>query len=251
MRHRLSKGFQSTVNYTWSKALTDTNGNYGASNSAGPNGIQDGYNLRGDYGPSELDVRHNLSANGSYAIPFGRGQLYGANTNRALDLLAGGWTISSTAIVYSGLPITIGANPNNNTNSYGNAFGGSRANRYRRLNVVNRSTANWFGTDPSAIPCTGADNGVCAYGPQLANSFGTAGVGTERAAGFEQVDSSLFKDFHITEGQSVGFRADAFNVMNLVSYGNPDRNVNDNTFGQITGSRNGPRTIPCSAHYPF
>ncbi len=251
VRHRLSKGFQSTVNYTWSKALTDTNGNYGASNSSGPNGIQDGYNLRGDYGPSELDVRHNLSANGSYAIPFGRGQLYGANTNRALDLVAGGWTISSTAIVYSGLPITILSPANNNTNSYGNNFGGARANRYRRLNIVNRSTNNWFGTDPSAVPCTGADNGVCAYGPQLANSFGTAGVGTERAAGFEQVDASLFKDFHITEGQSVGFRADAFNVMNLVSYGNPDSHVNDNTFGQITSSRNGPRTIQFSAHYQF
>ncbi len=248
MQHRISKGFQATVNYTWAKSTTDTNGNYGASGSSGPFGVQDGYNIHGDYGPSELDVRHNISANGSYAIPFGRGQAFGSNTNRALDLLAGGWTLSSTAIAYSGLPITITANNASNT---GNAGSAARANQYRQLRVVNKSVANWFGTDPSATPCNSTDNGTCAYGSELPNSFGTARVSTQRAPGFEQVDSSLFKDFHITEGQTVGFRADAFNVMNLVSYGNPNSSVNSSNFGQITSSKNGPRTIQFAAHYSF
>ncbi len=252
MRHRVSKGFQATVNYTWAKSMTDTNGNYGAAGSSGVNGIQDGYNIQGDYGPSELDVRHNLSANGSYAIPFGRGQLFGAHTNKVLDLLAGGWTLSSTAIAYSGLPITITANDNSNTNSYGGGFNGSRANQYRRLHIVNQGARNWFGTDPSAIPCgSTGDNGTCAYGSELPYTFGTAKVSTERAPGFEQVDSSLFKDFHITEGQAIGFRADAFNVMNLVSYNNPSANVDSSTFGEITSSKNAPRTIQFAAHYSF
>ncbi len=248
VRHRLSKGFEATVNYTYAKSLTDTNGNYGASNSPGVNGIQDGYNIYDDYGPSELDVRHNLSANGSYAIPFGRGQAFGSNANRALDLVAGGWTFSSTAIAYSGLPITITSNNNSNTNSYGQ---GARANRYRPLHIHNQGSQNWFGTDPSAAPCAATDDGACAYGAQLANTFGTARVGTQRAPGFEQIDSSLFKDFHLTEGQSVGFRADAYNVFNFVSYGNPNSSVNSSNFGQITTSKNGPRTIEFSANYNF
>ena len=251
MRHRVSKGFEATVNYTWAKSMTDTNGNYGASGSAGANGIQNGYDIRADYGPSELDVRHNLTANGSYAIPFGRGQAFGSHTNRIFDLLAGGWTLSSTAIAYSGLPITIMATDQSNTNTYGNAFNASRANQYRQLHVVNRGVKNWFGTDPSAVPCGSTDNGVCAYGSELPNTFGTARVSTERAPGYEQIDSSLFKDFHITEGQAVGFRADAFNVMNLVSYNNPNDNVNSKNFGQITSSKNGPRTIQFAAHYSF
>ncbi len=259
VRHRISKGFQATVNYTWAKSLTDTNGNYGASGSDGPFGIQDGNNLHGDYGPSELDTRNNLSANGSYAIPFGRGQQFGSNTNRVLDLLAGGWTLSATAYAYSGLPITIFSPHADNTNSLGDNFGSERANQYRTLQVVGRSVAHWFGTDPSAAPCTGMidaatgtnDNKVCAYGTELPYTFGTAKVGTERAPGFEQVDASLFKDFHITEGQSVGFRADAFNVMNLVSYNNPDSNVGDSNFGQITSSKSTPRTIQFAAHYSF
>ncbi len=246
VRHRVSKGFEGTVNYSWAKSLTDTNGNYGASGSPGSNGIQDGYNIHGDYGPSELDVRHNLSFNGSYAIPFGRGQTFGSNANRLTDLLAGGWTLSSTAIAYSGLPVTISANDNSNTGTYS-----ARANQYRQLHIVNQTVQNWFGTDPSATPCGSTDNGTCAYGAEQPNTFGTTRVGTQRAPGFEQIDSSLFKDFHITEGQSVGFRADAFNVANFVSYGNPNRSVNSSNFGQITGSKNGPRTIQFAAHYSF
>ncbi len=263
VRRRLSRGFEGTVNYTWAKSLTDTNGNYGESNSSGPNGIQDGYNIIGDYGPSELDVRHNLSANGSYNLPFGHGRAFGANSNRLVDLVAGGWTITGTAIAFSGLPLTITSNDNSNTNTYN-----SRSNQYRQLRVVNRSEKNWFGTDRSAVPCgtgvnqilnpdgtpattNGQDNGFCAYGPELPNTFGTSRVGTERAPGFEQIDNSLFKDFHITETQSATFRADAYNVFNFVSYSNPNTSVNSSNFGQITQARNGPRTIQFEAQYHF
>ena len=65
------------------------------------------------------------------------------------------------------------------------------------------------------------------------------------------VDFSLFKDFHITEGQLVGFRADFFNLFNIASYGNPDNNVTDTNFGQISNVRSPPRIIQLSLHYSF
>jgi hypothetical protein len=90
-----------------------------------------------------------------------------------------------------------------------------------------------------------------AYGPALPFSYGTAAVGTERAPGFEQIDSSLFKHFHIKERHTVSVRVDAFNVFNFASYGNPDNNVTDTNFGQITNTRSGPRTIELVARYSF
>jgi hypothetical protein len=248
VRHRLSRGFEGTVNYTYAHALTDSQGNFGGSNVEGPTATQNGLNLAGDYGPADQDIRHNLSATGSYLLPFGKGQAFASSANRVVDLLAGGWTFSSTAIVYSGFPITIFGPNNSGTNTF---FGGSRANVYRKLHIVNRGVAHWFGTDPSAVPCSGPDNGACSYGPALTATYGTAAVGTERSPGFEQIDSSLFKDFHITERQTLGFRVDAFNVFNFASYGNPDNNVGDSNFGQITSTRTGPRTIEFAAHYSF
>jgi hypothetical protein len=239
------------VNYTYSHSLTDSQGNYGGASVAGPTATQNGFDLAGDYGPSDQDIRHNLSANGSYLLPFGKGHAFGGNVNRGLDLLVGGWTLSSTAIVYSGLPITIFGPFNAGTNSYAGSNGGSRANQYRSIKMEHQGVAHWFGTDPSAVPCSGPDNGTCAYGPAAPFTYGSAGVGSQRAPGFEQIDSSLFKDFHISERQTISFRVDGFNVFNFASYANPDNNVNDTNFGQITSTRSGPRTIQFAAHYSF
>ena len=82
-------------------------------------------------------------------------------------------------------------------------------------------------------------------------TYGTAGVKTERATGYRQVDWSFFKDFHVTESQAVGFRADLFNAFNIASYGNPDNNVTDGNFGQITNTRSLARQIQFSLHYRF
>ena len=249
LRQRASHGLEYTVNYTYAKSFTNSSGNYGQPNIMGSNGaFQDGYNGRADYGPTGQDVHHNLSFFGVYAIPFGRGQTYGAKMNPFLDLLAGGWKASASAVLYSGFPITINGPGTSNTNSYGQA----RANFYRPFKIRNRTVANWWGTDASAIPCSaGGDNGSCAYGAAAPLSFGTASIGSERTPGYRQVDFSAFKEFHITEAQAVGFRADFFNVFNIASYGNPDNNITDGNFGQITNVRSPQRQIQFSAQYRF
>lgn len=115
---------------------------------------------------------------------------------------------------------------------------------------------NWFGTDPSAIPCTtpGVDNGVCAFGAPAPNTFGTSRNGAVRAPGYVNIDMSAFKEFQTYKQQVIGFQFDAFNAFNIVSYGNPDTNINDSTFGQVgeTGSiRSTERHLQFSAYYRF
>lgn len=249
VRHRADHGFEYTVNYTFAKSMTNSAGNYGQPGISGSTGaFQDAFNPLADYAPSGQDVRHNLNAVGVYALPFGRDQLYGSHINRVLDLVAGGWKISSTVIAYTGLPITIQAPNVSNTN---NVFSTSRANHYRKLVIRNRSIDNWWGTDPSAIPCTGPDNGVCAYGVAAPNTFGTARPASERVPGFAQIDGAAFKDFHITERHILGFRAEGFNLFNIASYQNPDASIQDSNFGQITNTRSKERVIQLNLHYSF
>ena len=248
-RHRADRGFEYTVNYTYAKSMTNSAGNYGQPGISGSTGaFQDGYNPAADYAPAGQDVRHNLNAIGVYALPFGRGQLYGGNLNRFADLAVGGWKISSSVIAYTGLPITVTAPNVSNTN---NNFSQPRANHYRKLVIRNRSIGNWWGTDPSAVPCKGPDDGVCAYGVATPLTFGTAATNSERVPGYAQIDASAFKDFHITERQAVGFRADAFNLFNIASYSNPDASVTDSNFGQITNTRSLERHLQLALHYTF
>lgn len=251
LRQRTHRGLEYTLNYTYAKSLTNSAGNYGVPNTSGSNGsYQDGYNGRADWGPSGMDIRHSLNFIGVYELPFGRGRAYGSGANSVLDAVFGGWKLSASAFLYSGFPITINGPNNSNTNTYGQA----RSNQYRKLIVHGRSINNWWGTDPSAVGCTGPDNGICAYGAAYNGglpAFGTARINTERAPGYRQVDTSLFKDVHVWREQVVGFRADFFNIFNIASYGNPDNGVTDSNFGQISSVRSPPRQIQLSLHYAF
>jgi hypothetical protein len=256
VRQRTHRGLEYTLNYTWAKSLTNSSGNYevGAAPNQSWNGstFQNGYNQIADWGPSAMDVRHSMNFVGVYDLPFGRGRAYGGNAKGPLDAAFGGWRLATTAILYSGFPVTMFGQNNNNTNSI---YGFNRANHYRPLVIRNRSLANWWGTDPSATPCLqpGVDNGVCAYGNEGNFEFGTAHNSSERAPGYRQVDMSLFKDFHVWREQHVlGFRADFFNIFNIASYGYPGNNINPgNSFGQITSVRSPARQIQLSLHYAF
>ena len=257
LRQRTHRGLEYTLNYTFAKSLTDSSGNYSVSNTSF-NGlsVQNGYDLNADYGPSGMDIRHSLNFIGVYDLPFGRGRTYGSNVNRYLDAAFGGWKIASSAILYSGFPVTVFGPNNSNTNNGG--WGFSRADQYRHMVVHNQTLSNWWGTDPSAQPClpptvaAGADNGVCAYGAAAPFTFGSAHNSTERAPGYRSVDASLFKDFHVWGEQHVlGFRADFFNLFNIASYGNPDNTITDSSFGAISSVRSQERHLQLGLHYSF
>jgi Carboxypeptidase regulatory-like domain len=250
LRQRTHHGLEYTLNYTYAKSLTNSSGNYSVANTSfNGSSHQNGYDINADYGPSAMDIRHSLNFVGVYELPFGRGRAYGGSTNGVVDGVLGGWKVATSAILYTGFPVTIFANGNSNTNSWG--F--SRANQYRPLVIQNRSVANWWGADPSAVPClnAGVDDGTCAYGNPGSFTFGNAHNSTQRAPGYRQVDLSLFKDFHVWKEQVVGFRADFFNVFNIASYGNPDNNINDSSFGLISNTRSPARSVQLSLHYQF
>jgi hypothetical protein len=128
-------------------------------------------------------------------------------------------------------------------------------NQYRPLNIVNRTTQNWFGTDPSAAPCltAGDDNGVCAFGVPAPNTFGSESNGAFRGPGYLNVDMSAFKDFHVVREDTIGFRFDAFNAFNIVSYGNPDSGITDSLFGNVSqqSPRSTERHLQFSVKYRF
>ena len=251
LRQHVNHGLEFTVNYTYGKALTNSLGNYSLNVNGYSGAFQNYYNSAADVGPAGYDVRHNISGTGVYALPVGRGQQFLPSANRVLDEAIGGWKIAVAGVGYTGFPQGL-TGPGNNSNSDGN----SRPNQYRKLVIRDRTIYNWFGTDPSAIPCTqpGVDNGVCAFGVPAPNTFGTSSNGAVRGPGFLNVDMSAFKDFHLFESHTIGFRFDAFNAFNIVSYGNPDIGITDTNFGDIVSSesiRSTERRLQFSAKYTF
>jgi hypothetical protein len=248
LRERLSHGLEFTVNYTYGKALTNSLGNYALNVNGFSGAFQNYYDSAADWGPAGYDVRHNVSWTMVYALPVGRGQQFLSGINRWEDEAIGGWKFSVVGVGYTGFPQTA-IGPGNNSGSYGY----SRPNQYRKIKIVNRSLEHWFGTDPSATYCPGVDDGVCAFGVPALNTFGTGRNGNLVGPGYMNVDMSAFKDFHIIREQTLGFRFDAFNSLNIASYGNPDTNITDATFGDVAnqGVRSVERHLQFSANYRF
>ena len=249
-RQRASHGLQYTVNYTYSRAMTNSIGFFGAPQINGAdNYAENGYNNHAEYGPTGQDVRHGINGDLVYELPVGRGRMFGANMNPVLDEVVGGWKIALTGVGYTGFPVTI--NNDHNTARTRNKI--QRANHYRPLKVVNRSANAWFGTDPSATACgaAGVDTGVCAYGSPANGTYGTASVGSERGPGYRDFDASVSKAFSIYHEQKFEFQVDASNVLNMTSLGNPDNTAESNTFGMITDVRSGPRQLQLDLKYEF
>ena len=253
LRQRVSStGLEYTINYTYGRAMTNSLGNYALNVNGFSGAFQNYYDSGADYGPAGYDIKHNISGTAVYALPVGHGKKYLANSGRIFDEVLGGWKLSAAVVSYTGFPETMTSGISNNTNSYGV----ERANQYRPLRIRHRTLANWFGDDPSAQPCTGAgvDNGTCAFGAPAQDTFGTSRNGSVRGPGFHDADLSIFKDFRVIREQSIGFRFDAFNAFNIVSYGNPDTGINNGSFGEIAPQnaiRSTERHLQFSAHYNF
>lgn len=258
LRHHTSKGAEYTINYTWSRGMTNNAGFYGVAGVAEFSSFfQSIYDPHADYGPIGQDARNSLNANGVFSLPFGRGRRFGSNWNRGVNEALGGWQLSGDAILYSGFPVTMYSG----VNYYVNDPYFAHANYYRPLHVNHRTIQHWFGTDPSATPCLSVDsagnnidNGVCAYGSESYTGFGNAQNGSERAPGYRQIDLSAFKVFTLAESHTLELRGDAFNAFNLASYSSPDSSLGDAAIGRlglITGTQSSQRVMQVSMHYKF
>ncbi len=117
---RYTSGLTALVHYTWSKMIDDASygsGNYGW--LGGNSSLQNIWNLRGERALSSHDISHRAVITGSYEMPFGKGRKIGANMNRAMDWLVGGWDISGLATFSTGMPLQV-------TQSGGNIWDGTQ-----------------------------------------------------------------------------------------------------------------------------
>jgi hypothetical protein len=248
-RNRFSRGLEFLAGYTYSKGMTDNLGYYGSAGVASEGAYwQNAYNRRAEWARSFFDATHNVAIGGSYELPVGTGRTYGNDWNHAAQLILGDWNLNYLVSIHSGFPITIMANDQSNQA----VRGSTRPNRYKALTYANQSVDNWFGTGNTSCLTPGVNDGGCAYGLQSLGTFGNSGVGTEHAPDFKNFDFVLGKEFHITEAQYVTFRAEFYNIFNMVSFGPPARNISSGaTFGAITSTVSQPRNIQFALKYNF
>jgi hypothetical protein len=239
LQRRLSAGLTFNLNYTWSHDL-DAVSNGGIANeyySANATNLsvtapQIPNNLLANYGNSDYDVRHYLSANFVLSDMFRHtGFKWGPNS------AFGGWTLSSNWFLRSGLPYSV--------------VDGAASGALFSYNYDGTIFASPNGYIPTS--CTNGVNSPCLSTSQFApnfaqtgviSSFGTMARNQLYGPHFFNVDLSLMKSIRIKERMNFSFGASASNLFNHPNFDNPYGNIsNPSIFGSVISTVSPPTSI--------
>jgi hypothetical protein len=259
MTKRMSRGLTLQANYTFSKVLSDSNGD--AQTRFEP--FLDNANPKRERARAPFDQTHILRANGIYNLPFGKGR-YFSTDNKVLDKIIGGWTVSGMMTWESGAPFSV----------YGNL--GTLNRNGRGMNTVNTTLTLSQLKDLMGVRMTG--NGPYYFDPSIINPFNGQGMAPYGQPAFDGqaffqpaagtigtlqrnifsgpwdfgLDMAILKNIQITETQKVEFRAQSTNALNHPAFYIGDQNISSTTFGKMpTGTMFGARVIEFGLYYSF
>jgi hypothetical protein len=229
LQTRLGRRFGSSltfnVNYTWSKAIDETDGDT----------VTLAYflNRLRERAVAGFDRTHVFTLDYIYAVP-NVGKYLGDNP--VLNVVVNNWQLSGVTRWWSGLPLSITSNGNPGT-----LGGGPRAN-YLGGKIIIKDYANRQYFDP------------LVFGRPADGDLGNTGRNWLRGPSFTNFDFSVFKDFKFTEKLKLQYRAEFYNLFNHlqwvgvntgISATNPGTAVTAatrGTSGQLTSTRD-PRNI--------
>jgi hypothetical protein len=238
LNKRLSHNVQGQISYTYSACIDQASGSTGIDNNYG---FQNPYDRGGDTGWCTYQIRNNLTANGTYLLPF--------KGNKLVE----GWQISGIlsmrdgqpqSNVFTSVPIATTGLNNDRPNYVGSAPGCN--NNPVNDNPKQGNGVFWINTACFQLPRVG--------------ELGNAARGLVIGPNFRSLDLSVQKMTRFGERFSAQFRAEFFNILNRANFALPSgalflqpavlnesllnngASVAGNA-GQITGTAGDPRQI--------
>ena len=227
VQQHLTAGFTGLLSYTYGKSIDDASGTFASTGD--PNFPQNSYNLRGERGLSNFDVRHRAVISYSYALPLFK-----------QSKLLGGWQTMGIWQFQTGRPLTVALaqgfdNSNTGTSVLGFIYN-DRPNVIGNANGGPRTVDQWFNTSAFSLS---------QYG-----TFGSAGRNIVEGPGLATINLSLVKDTHLTERVNAQLRAEFFNAFDRANFGLPDNFLGSPTFGRIQSAAD-PRRIQLALRLLF
>ena len=255
--HHTKSGLFFEANYTWSKVLSDADGD----SQTRIQTFLDLANPKIERSRANFDLTHMIKMDGYYELPFGKGHTL---SYRPLDRVIGGWVFGSTLVWQSGAPFSILSERgtlNRAALSYYNTADTSLTKGQldgvvkfqmtgKGPTMISQSAIN--ASDGTGVNADGAPafNGQAFFNP----GAGTLGVLQKRL--FDgpwtfTTDMRLKKAIPITETKNVEVAVDAINALNHPTFWSGDQNINSTSFGVMGSMFYQPRVVQFGVHYTF
>jgi hypothetical protein len=217
-----SRGLQFTLAYTYSHALDDGSG---YENSVGRQGrvhnFVPGFEYL-NYGSSDFDARHRLSASYVYEVPAP--QIFNDHAFLREALL--GWQLGGITVLQTGFPVEVYEPSARSMWCDGYSYFGCpdvpQVSNFRVGQPDIRRNPQYF------------DPGV--FTPEALGTFGNTPRNFFHGPGFNFTNLQLSKEVPLGADRSrrLQLRIEAFNAFNHANFANPGGNFNSPSFGQIT-----------------
>jgi hypothetical protein len=239
------------ASYTWGKSIDDTSqviGGTGSTGAVASGFSQNPYDTHPEKGPSAFDITNGFSLSVAQDLHLESVQFLRPVSRK----VTGGWELLSISSLSSGAPFTVysgiqqtgaGSNGVDRPDQIATPqLSTARQNREDYFGQgVNNATA--FFSIPIHVPGgTGPNQGV----------FGTLGRNSFRGPAYYDYDFALIKDTPFgrrssgAERVDLQFRAEFFNLFNIVDMGLPANILNGSGFGEISKTAGTSRQIQFS-----
>jgi Carboxypeptidase regulatory-like domain len=233
LEKRFSHGLQFMTSYVWSHALANSGTPLSGSSNLAPISQTDWATA---YSSASWDIRHSMTTNFNYELPFGRGKKFGGNMNRLADMVVGGWQMNGILTLRTGVPITMaGASCHGVWSRCLPDYAAGYTGNGNSAPAGGRSPNQWFDTSAYTVAYSNQAAGVA--------TGGNVGLQTMTGAPTKTLDFSIFKSMRVNERFHLQFRAEALNLTNFTVLSQPDVSLGDSkalggngNFGVITSS---------------
>jgi hypothetical protein len=244
LHQSLRYGVQYDFNYTLGKSMDLGSSPERAGTSY--NRISNTLNPAGNYGPSDFDVRHNITADYLVNSPFGHGGLFFTSPSRLLDEIVGGWQLTGVVHYSTALPWTA------TSSVYGTNFAAS-SHLIATEPLATNGHHHYVTSGKTGYETVFAGDTPSSAAAKLRFVYpGEAGQRNNfRADGYFDMDNGLAKDFKTFEGQTLRISVEAFNVLNSVRFNALTANFSSGSFGKYNSLLVNPRQLQFAAKYSF
>jgi hypothetical protein len=257
---RLGLGLQAS--YTYSKSLDDTSsvlgGLLGTSGTVLQTAPQNPWDTDAEKGPSTFDVSHVFAASVIQLLPLEK-----VSFLRPLGrTFTRGWQVLNITTLTTGSPFTVYSGVQQTGAGLGGADRPDLVSMpHLSTNRINRADYFGRGGDPKSnqnssfffVPISDPNSGITIPGGTGPHSgrFGTLGRNTFRGPAFHGFDFAIIKDTPFghrgnAELGTLEFRAEFFNIFNIVNFGLPSNIVSGSGFGIISKTAGTSRQIQFS-----
>jgi len=243
-------GLSFQASYTFSKSIDNTSAILGG--PAANTGVilqtvpQNPRDMAAERGPSTFDVTHVFTLSVFQALPFDRVSFLQGLSKR----LTGGWQILNITTLTSGAPFTVFSGVQQT------GVGAAGADRPDQIGKPDFATSrnvreDYFGLGANNTSFFSIPVGVAGGTGPNSGRFGMLGRDAFRGPGYRDFDFSLIKDTSFgSRGKNelcvLQFRAELFNIFNIVNFGLPNNVARGSGFGIINKTAGTSRQIQFS-----